>query len=123
MRGLTSPVKAPSIFSWQFWAPSATGEPITTPATPARYGNGGHTAARTFAEAPTPWTTPRASASAVAALVNIFQLPAMNFWRMGTLSERLVHDRRQRAQAAHQLRVARRQEGLRAVGQGLLRAA
>src|SRR5260370_41305617 len=146
MAGLTSPVKAPSFSGYKFCAPSSTWLPRNTTATRSRYGNGGQTAMVMRVSGPNPLTTSDASCSAPAALVNIFQLPAMNFLRMNLpksiglrlafgrshananrkqkgLLQGLAHHFGDLAYAIHEIGILVRQQGLGAIGESFFRTA
>src|SRR5438876_602757 len=125
--GDTSPVKAPSFSKWQFWAPSATGEPLSASATVSSQGNGGHRTTVAAVPAGRRFITSATSAIAPARAVFIFQLPATILRRMiGSILRRrpelAVQRRGQAAQVAHQVEELVRQQRLRAVRQRLLRA-
>jgi hypothetical protein len=65
-----------------FWAPSLTSEPSIAPATPSSAVKGGQMTTSTSDCVPTATTISRASETASAEVLFIFQLPAMSFLRI-----------------------------------------
>ena len=76
-----SPVNAPLASKCMFWAPSFRVEPSRALATLSRAVNGGQTTTSTSVCLPMRLTVSWTSATASAAVLFIFQLPAMSFLR------------------------------------------
>src|SRR5579871_2711695 len=99
-----------------------TGLPWTASATTARYGYGGQTTTRT-GRSPTPFATAAARSRPLAAVVNIFQLPATigvrDIGHSQRLRNRLAHHAGQLPQLVHELVEPVGQQCLRPVGERL----
>lgn len=80
----TSPVYAPEVSGWTFWAPTQSDDALVRSATASSQTDGGHTPTETpSSPSPTARETSEASRTASSRLVFIFQLPTIHMVEKG----------------------------------------